>query len=112
MVVLEVMSQAAEPLSGLLAPFRRYADSGEINTEVADPVASAEAVAAHYAAAGVPIDTLDGITVDEGDWWFNIRSSNTEPLLRLNVEAKTASECQRHVDELLGLVARLSPTAL
>jgi phosphomannomutase len=107
MIVLEVMSKTAAPLSELLAPFRRYADSGEINTKVADPAATADAVAAYYAAAGVPIDTLDGITVDEGDWWFNIRASNTEPLLRLNVEARSPSECQRHVDELLALVARL-----
>jgi phosphomannomutase len=107
-VVLEVMSQAAEPLSELLAPYRRYSDSGEINTEVADPAASVEAVAGHFAALGVEIDRTDGITVDRGDWWFNIRPSNTEPLLRLNVEAASASECERHVDEILGLVDKLS----
>jgi len=107
MVVLEVISRAAEPLSELLAPYRRYADSGEINTKVADPVVSAEAVARHYAALGVEIDRTDGITVDEGDWWFNIRSSNTEPLLRLNVEARSASECDRRVDEVMALVHRL-----
>jgi phosphomannomutase len=107
MVVLEVMSLAAEPLSALLAPYRRYADSGEINTKVADPAGSVEAVAGHYAAAGVAIDRTDGITVDEGDWWFNMRPSNTEPLLRLNVEAGSPLECQKHVDELLALVDRL-----
>ena len=107
MIVLEVMSVSGQALSELLAPFRRYADSGEINTEVADPAASAEAVAGHYAALGLDIDRTDGITVDQGDWWFNIRSSNTEPLLRLNVEARTSADCQRHVDELLGLVATL-----
>ncbi len=73
MVVLEVISRAAEPLSELLAPYRRYADSGEINTKVTDPAASAEAVAAHFAALGAEIDRTDGITVDRGDWWFNIR---------------------------------------
>jgi len=108
MVVLEVISRAAEPLSELLAPYRRYADSGEINTKVTDPAASAEAVAAHFAALGAEIDRTDGITVDRGDWWFNIRMSNTEPLLRLNVEAATPAECERHVDEILGLVDKLS----
>ena len=107
MIVLEVLSAAAEPLSALLAPFRRYADSGEINTTVADPAGSVDAVAAHYEAAGVGVDRTDGITVDEGDWWFNMRPSNTEPLLRLNVEAATPSSCQTHVDDLLALVARL-----
>ncbi len=108
MVVLEVISRAAEPLSDLLAPYRRYSDSGEINTVVTDPPASAEAVAAHFAALGVEVDRTDGITVDQGDWWFNIRSSNTEPLLRLNVEASTPAECDRHVEEILGLVDKLS----
>ncbi|HTT87649.1 MAG TPA: phosphomannomutase/phosphoglucomutase [Acidimicrobiales bacterium] len=107
-VVLEVVSRAGEPLSKLLAPYRRYADSGEINTEVEDPAATVEAVAAHYAALGTPVDRTDGLTVDFGDWWCNLRPSNTEPLLRLNVEAKTATECERHVREVLGLVARLS----
>jgi phosphomannomutase len=65
-------------------------------------------VAGHFAALGVEIDRTDGITVDRGDWWFNIRPSNTEPLLRLNVEAASASECERHVDEILGLVDKLS----
>ena len=107
-VVLEVLSRAKEPLSELLTPYRRYADSGEINTKVSDPAASAAAVAGHYAALGAEIDTTDGFTVDEGDWWFNLRTSNTEPLLRLNVEATTTADCQRHVAEILGLVDELS----
>jgi phosphomannomutase len=107
MVVLEVMSRATEPLSELLAPYRRYADSGEINTKVRDPVASTEAVARYYAGLGHEIDRTDGITVDLGQWWFNLRSSNTEPLLRLNVEARTPSACEEHVDELVALVNRL-----
>jgi phosphomannomutase len=107
MVVLQVLSRAEEPLSELLAPYRRYADSGEINTTVADPAASVEAMAAHYAGLGAEIDRTDGLTVDFGDWWFNLRPSNTEPLLRMNVEARTPAECDRHVTELLDLVDTL-----
>ncbi|MGH9006863.1 MAG: phosphomannomutase/phosphoglucomutase, partial [Acidimicrobiales bacterium] len=99
LVVLELMSKSGRPLSELLAPFRRYADSGEINTEVADPAGSVEAVAEKVAAEGAEIDRLDGLTVDHGDWWYNLRPSNTEPLLRLNVEAGTKDECDRHVEE-------------
>jgi len=107
MVVLEVLSRASTPLSELLAPYRRYADSGEINTKVSDPAASVEAVAAHYGALGAEIDRTDGLTVDAGDWWFNLRTSNTEPLLRLNVESKTPADGERHVAELLDLVEKL-----
>jgi phosphomannomutase len=108
LLVLELMSRSAQPLSELLAPFRRYADSGEINTEVADPAGAVEAVAEHVAGQGASIDRLDGLTVDHGDWWYNLRPSNTEPLLRLNVEAGSESECARHVDEVLALVAKLT----
>jgi phosphomannomutase len=108
MLVLELMSRSAEPLSELLAPFRRYADSGEINTEVADPAGAVEAVAEHVAGLGGSLDRLDGLTVDHGDWWYNLRPSNTEPLLRLNVEARDETGCARHVDEVLALVAKLT----
>ena len=108
MLVLELMSRSAQPLSELLAPFRRYADSGEINTEVADPAGAVEAVAEHEAGQGASTDRLDGLTVDYGDWWYNLRPSNTEPLLRLNVEAGSESECARHVDDVLALVAKLT----
>ncbi len=108
MLVLELMSRSTKPLSELLAPFRRYADSGEINSDVADPAAVVEAVAEHVAGQGASIDRLDGLTVDHGDWWYNLRPSNTEPLLRLNVEAGSESECARHVDEVLALVAKLT----
>jgi phosphomannomutase len=107
MVVLEVLSGAKEPLSELLAPYRRYSDSGEINTKVTDPAASVEAVAAHFAGLGIEVDRTDGLTVDPGDWWFNLRPSNTEPLLRLNVEADSPAACQQHVAELLDLVEKL-----
>lgn len=86
-VVLSQLSEANVPLSELLAPFRRYAASGEINTEVKDPLATIEHVA--QALKDGKQDRLDGLTVEFDDWWCNVRPSNTEPLLRLNVEART-----------------------
>lgn len=75
-------------LSSLLAPYERYCSSGEINTEVADQAAATARIRAAYGSRdGVTTDDLDGLTVDGDTWWFNVRPSNTEPLLRLNVEA-------------------------
>jgi phosphomannomutase len=111
MVVLELLSVTGKPLSELLAPYKRYSDSGEINTEVPDPADAVEKMAAAVEAAHGALgtaDRLDGLTVDRGDWWYNIRPSNTEPLLRLNVEARTDEECQRHVDEILAEVSRIT----
>lgn len=87
-MILEQLSRFDGPLSALLAPLRRYAASGEINTRVADADAVIEHVANHYSADPdtVSVDRLDGLTVDQGSWWFNLRPSNTEPLLRLNLE--------------------------
>jgi phosphomannomutase len=81
------------PLSQLLAPFNRYVSSGEINSTVKDAVASSRQIEELYGAqAGVELDHLDGLTVTGDTWWFNLRASNTEPLLRLNVEATTEAE--------------------
>jgi phosphomannomutase len=102
MVVLEQLSRAGVPLSELRRPFDRYADSGEINTKVDDPAAVIERVAEAY--RGSHQDRLDGLTVDLGDWWFNLRPSNTEPLLRLNLEARDAAGCEVHTAEVLALV--------
>jgi len=104
LVVLELMSASDLPLSELLLPYRRYADSGEINTAVPDPAAAVEAVAAAESARGSATDRLDGLTVEHPDWWYNLRPSNTEPLLRLNVEAADDASCARHVAEVLDLV--------
>ena len=100
LVVLEMLSKSSDPLSELRAPFDRYIASGEINTRVDDAQAVIEKVAEHFGSAGADIDRLDGMTVDFGDWWFNLRASNTEPLLRLNLEAKTQAECDTHVAEV------------
>jgi phosphomannomutase len=101
-LVLELVSKAGLPLSELRKPFERYAASGEINTEVADQQAVIARVRAHFPEA--EIDELDGLTFDLGDWWFNLRPSNTEPLLRLNLEAPTTAERDRRVEEVLGLI--------
>ena len=101
LIVLEQLSKAGVPLSEYRKPFERYADSGEINTRVADPLAAIEDVAAAF--AGAHQDRLDGLTVEFDDWWFNLRPSNTEPLLRLNVEAANAEECAVHTAEVLAL---------
>jgi phosphomannomutase len=98
LVVLEQLCLAGVPLSELRKPFERYVQSGEINTKVSDPHAVIERVAAAYEDAQQ--DRLDGLTVDLGDWWFNVRPSNTEPLLRLNLEARTPAEVERHVAEV------------
>jgi phosphomannomutase len=103
MVVLELLSVTGQPLSELLEPFKRYADSGEINTVVDDPPRAVELLAAQVEEAGGALgvaDRLDGLTVDRGDWWYNLRPSNTEPLLRLNVEAPDEAACARHVVEV------------
>jgi len=109
LVVLELLSRADRPLSELLSPFRRYANSGEINTVVTDPQAAVDAVAKRVDGEATSIDHLDGLTADFGEWWFNLRPSNTEPLLRLNVEARTEDACGRHVREVLDLVAECAP---
>ncbi len=102
MFVIAELSRAGTPLSAVRAPFDRYAASGEINTQVDDPAAVIERVAAAF--PGRPQDRLDGLTVDCGPWWFNLRASNTEPLLRLNLEAPTRAECDDRVVELLALI--------
>jgi phosphomannomutase len=105
LVVLELMSTSGLPLSEMLLPYERYADSGEINTEVASPAATVAAMAEAERAAGAAVDLLDGLTVERGDWWYNVRPSNTEPLLRLNVEAKTPASCALHAAEVQELIA-------
>jgi phosphomannomutase len=102
LLVLEQLGRAGIPLSELRKPFERYVASGEINSRVDDPAAVIEAVAAEFQA--LPQDRLDGLTVDCGEWWFNLRPSNTEPLLRLNLEAPDAQQCEAHTSEVLALV--------
>jgi phosphomannomutase len=102
---LAALGHDDRPLSAILADFSRYAASGEINSEVADQAAATQRVKAVYTAQpGVTTDELDGLTVSGDTWWFNLRSSNTEPLLRLNVEAANELEMAAIRDEVLGMV--------
>jgi len=105
LLVLELLCQSGRPLSEMLQPYQRYVDSGEINTTVTSPAATVAAIAEHERKAGASVDMLDGLTVEHGDWWYNVRPSNTEPLLRLNVEAKTAERCAAHVAQVKQLIA-------
>jgi phosphomannomutase len=91
-----------KPLSELRKPVERYAASGEINTEVDDTRVVIDRIAAHYSTGDT--DRLDGLTVSFPTWWMNLRPSNTEPLLRLNLEAATRDECDDRVAEVLGLI--------
>ena len=97
------LSHSDLPLSELLAPLNRYLSSGEINTKVDDPAASVQLIKEHFASE-FPVDELDGITVEGPDWWFNVRASNTEPLLRLNVEAHTSKLLKEVQSKVLALI--------
>jgi phosphomannomutase len=109
MVVLGLLCEVDDPLSELRQPFERYADSGEINTEVDDPQATIARVEKMMAEQpGASIDKLDGLTVDFGDWWVNLRGSNTEPLLRVNVEAVDRALCDEKTEYVLGLAKEAS----
>jgi phosphomannomutase len=101
-VVLEQLSKAGLPLSKLLEPFRRYKSSGEINTPVVDQQGAIEKIAAAFAEGRQ--DRTDGLTVEFDDWWFNVRPSNTEPLLRLNVEAKTEELLKEGTQAVLDII--------
>lgn len=102
MMMIEEMSRTGQPLSEMRQGYERYSSSGEINTQVEDAQSVIDFVAAHY--GRYEQDRLDGLTVDCGSWWFNLRPSNTEPLLRLNLEAPDRDQCDERVAEVLSLV--------
>ena len=105
LVMLELLSRAGKPLSELLAPYReQYFLTGEINTPVVDVPLKLQELKEHYAAEGGRISHLDGISVDFDDWHFNVRPSNTEPLLRLNLEALSEPLMEEKRDEVLALI--------
>jgi len=104
---LAALAETDRPLSGLLAAYERYVASGEINSTVADQQAVVDELRASYGdLPGVEIDELDGLTVAHADWWFNVRASNTEPLLRLNAEGADEATMTRVRDDVLTVIRR------
>jgi phosphomannomutase len=101
---IAALGTSKESISELLASYSRYVQSGEINTKVADVQQATEIVKQRYSSTEVEIDYLDGLTVNGDSWWFNLRPSNTEPLLRLNVEAKDQAQMQSIRDQVLALI--------
>jgi phosphomannomutase len=107
MHVLAALGGQERPLSALLAEFTRYAASGEINSKVTDQDGTLAKVRSEFEGrSGVTIDELDGLTVGHDDWWFNLRPSNTEPLLRLNAEATDEETMAAVRDEVLEIVRK------
>jgi phosphomannomutase len=102
---LAALAETDRPLSSVLADHERYRLSGEINSVVDDPAATVAAVeSAYLTMPGATVDHLDGLTVTTDDWWFNVRPSNTEPLLRLNVEGADDATMTRVRDNVLALI--------
>jgi len=103
--VLAALGEQQAPLSEILAGYGRYVATGELNSEVQDQAAATERVRAEFASRpGITADGLDGLTITGDSWWFNLRPSNTEPLLRLNLEAADEDTMLRLRDEVLGIV--------
>ncbi|MFH1024299.1 MAG: phosphomannomutase/phosphoglucomutase [Planctomycetota bacterium] len=104
MMILNALSAAKAPLSALIAPLRRYSASGEINFEVADKAAAMDALEKRFRDG--TIIHLDGVTVEYPDWWFNVRASNTEPLLRLNLEADTPEKMKKGLEAVCAVLGK------
>jgi phosphomannomutase len=101
---LEAVSEANQPLSEVIAPLDHRFRSGEINSEVSDAAAVMRSIEEHYRAEGAEIDHLDGVTVSFPTWWFNVRASNTQPLLRLNIEVDDREMLKKKAAEVLALI--------
>lgn len=101
---LEMVSEAGQPLSAVIAPLDHRYRSGEINSEVEDAAAVMRSIEEHFRAKGAEIDHLDGVTVNFPNWWFNVRASNTQPLLRLNVEADDLATLDTKTAEVLAMI--------
>jgi phosphomannomutase len=102
--VLSLVSSQTKPFSELIKPLRRYVQSGEVSFQVDDKDAKIRDLADKYRKG--TIDYLDGITIDFGDWWFNVRKSNTEPLLRMNMECKDAAMLEQKLQELTAFLGQ------
>jgi phosphomannomutase len=107
--ILNLLTKSDKTLSEHIAPLRRYSASGEVNFRVPDVAAALTKIEEHFGSLGAKMDHLDGLSVELGDiktggWWFNLRSSNTEPLLRLNLEAQNETERDAHFHEVQDLI--------
>jgi len=103
--LLDVLGRERRPLSELVAPLRRYHATGEINRRVKDVPGLLEAIAAEHADAP-EVSHMDGLRVEYPDWWFSLRPSNTEPVLRLNLEADSEERMQELRDRMLARIER------
>jgi phosphomannomutase len=101
---IAALGESKMTMSELLAPYNRYVVSGEINSKVADTKVATDLVENAYSSGQVSTDHLDGLTVNGDTWWFNLRPSNTEPVLRLNVEASTQAQMETVRDAVLSLI--------
>jgi len=102
---IAALGMSNQSMSEILKPYQRYVLSGEINSAVHDAEAVTSFVENTFSSKpGVTTDHLDGLTINGDTWWFNLRPSNTEPMLRLNVEAKSQGEMAALRDEVLGLI--------
>ncbi|MFC9691013.1 phosphomannomutase/phosphoglucomutase [Kribbella sp. NPDC056951] len=111
--VLAALGEQDKPASELFAVYERYVASGELNNKVEDAAATVAAIEDTYGGqADITLDRLDGLTVSAPQWWFNVRTSNTEPLLRLNVEAADRATMERVRDEVLALITGTPATVL
>ena len=106
LIILELVSVENKPLSELLKPLDHGIRSGEINSKVSDVQSKLHALEEHFGKEAQSVDHLDGITLDFGDWWFNVRPSNTEPLLRLNLEANSRQLMEQKRDEVLAFICQ------
>jgi phosphomannomutase len=106
--LLDVLAEADKPLSELIAPLRRYSASGEINRRVADLPGLLAALEADHA-GHADISKLDGLLVRYPAWWFNVRASNTEPVVRLNLEAADPAAMAKRRDAILARIEEFAP---
>jgi len=104
--LMQMISESGKPLSALVEPLRRYYQSGEINSSVEDKQAMLELLAEKYGDGAVEVSWLDGLKVTHDDYWFNVRPSNTEPVLRLNLEARSQEKMESMRDELLAIIRK------
>jgi phosphomannomutase len=107
LLIMNLIATTKKPLSKLAQPLMRYYQSGELNFEVPDKDKALAAIENHYSDAD-DIKHLDGVSIYYDDWWFNLRKSNTEPIIRLNLEAKSRDDMQQHKDQIVSLLKSFS----